>query len=142
MSSLFHPRRLRAASPFEPSSSIPTSQLGDWHRTTAPLSRTFAVTNSVPFAAMLLLACTAGGLLGIDVLGQLSLGILLGLAQVVLLLVTAGRFDHRSTRAQDAKCVPPEPRSLDQLYGIWDSYLYDRESSHTQQRSDIRTERR
>lgn len=80
---------------------VSAEELAELRQTIARLSRRFIVANAATFAVMVLLACTATRLLGTEIVGNLSLGMLLALAQGVLLLATAGQFDRRSTQLVD-----------------------------------------
>lgn len=78
-------------------------ELAVLRRRTLRITRGFALLNAVPFALTVVLACTAGGLLGTKVLGQFTVGMLLGVVQGALLLWTAARFDRRSAAWCDAE---------------------------------------
>jgi hypothetical protein len=102
MTSPFQPYRSRAAASGAPPSRFPAAtpvsavEFAGLRRTTLRLSRSFAAANAVFLGVMVLLACTADGLLGTEVVGRLNLGMLLGLAEGVLLLGTATWFDRAS----------------------------------------------
>ncbi|MFE9020978.1 hypothetical protein ACFYNL_20765 [Streptomyces sp. NPDC007808] len=59
-----------------------------------PPGRSFLLVNGLSFAVHLLLACTAQDLLGTRVVGQITFGVIALLAQVLLLLWTAARYDR------------------------------------------------
>lgn len=61
-----------------------------------PPGRSFALVNGLTFAVHLLLACTAEDLLATRVTGQITLGVVALLAQGLLLLWTAARYDRAS----------------------------------------------
>ncbi|MFF4259314.1 hypothetical protein ACFY1L_49935 [Streptomyces sp. NPDC001663] len=66
------------------------------------LDRAFLTSNATGLAVTLVLGATAGDLLARRLPGtQVTVGLVLYLAQVALLLVTARRFDRRSTRLLD-----------------------------------------
>ncbi|WP_051828410.1 hypothetical protein [Streptomyces bicolor] len=54
----------------------------------------FALVNGLTFAVHLLLACTAEDLLATRIAGQITFGVVALLAQVLLLLWTAARYDR------------------------------------------------
>ncbi|WP_354644536.1 DUF485 domain-containing protein [Kitasatospora camelliae] len=103
MSSPFQPHAQRAAAAPPPTAVPPAAhgELDALHDTRMRLARGFAVANGALFAVTLLLACTAGGLLGTEVAGRINLGMALGLVQGVLLLGSAALFDRRSRRTGD-----------------------------------------
>ncbi|MFD7908695.1 DUF485 domain-containing protein [Kitasatospora sp. NPDC059722] len=78
-------------------------ELAVLRRRTLRITRGFALLNGVPLALTVVLACTAGGLLGTKVLGQFTVGMLLGVVQGTLLLWTAARFDRRAAARCDAE---------------------------------------
>ncbi|MGW1620821.1 hypothetical protein [Streptomyces sp. NPDC002172] len=66
------------------------------------LDRAFLTSNAIGFTVTLVLGATAGDLLALRLPGtHVTVGLLLSLAQVALLLVTARRFDRRCTRLLD-----------------------------------------
>ncbi|GAA0700373.1 hypothetical protein GCM10010193_63900 [Kitasatospora atroaurantiaca] len=144
MSSPFQPYAQRPAAPAPPSGPPSTTlrrELAALHLTRLQLARGFAVANGLFFTAALLLACTAGGLLGTEVIGRINLGMALGLIEGVLLLGSAALFDRRSDRVGDrtaddlrTRSAGPDERHAatadghDPRYGsqyaAWDNYLY------------------
>lgn len=66
------------------------------------VDRAFVTSNAIGLAVTLILGATAGDLLALRLPGtHVTVGLLLFLAQVALLLVTARRFDRRCTRLLD-----------------------------------------
>ncbi|MGV9454876.1 hypothetical protein [Streptomyces sp. NPDC003635] len=59
-----------------------------------PPGRSFLLVNALTFAVHLLLACTAEDLLATRIAGQITFGVVALLAQVLLLLWTAARYDR------------------------------------------------
>ncbi|MEU5890632.1 hypothetical protein ABZ835_27860 [Streptomyces sp. NPDC047461] len=68
------------------------------------LDRAFLTSNAIGLAVTLCLGATAGDLLALRLPGtQVTVGLVLCLAQVALLLATARRFDRRCTRLLDPR---------------------------------------
>lgn len=82
-----------------------------------PSGRFFLLVNGLTFAVHLLLACTAEDLLATRIAGQITLGVVALLAQVLLLLWTAARYDrapygeaHDETPSDEASYGPQGER--------------------------------
>jgi uncharacterized membrane protein (DUF485 family) len=70
-------------------------------RTTMRFNRAFVVANAAVLVTVMLLACTSGGLMGTRLFGRINLGIVLGLVEGTLLLLSAARYDRRLRRNCD-----------------------------------------
>jgi hypothetical protein len=65
--------------------------------------RRFVIVNGAVFVLALVLDCSADGLPARQIAGEITLGMVLGVLQAVLLLVTAWRHDRLSTRHCDIR---------------------------------------
>ncbi|WP_052441753.1 DUF485 domain-containing protein [Streptacidiphilus anmyonensis] len=84
-----------------PPQATATPGLDALRRRVGRLDRALITVNAASFAALVLLAGAAPGLLAVDVVGQINLGLLLCAALGVVSLCTSIRYDRRYSREVD-----------------------------------------
>lgn len=96
-------------------------QLGDLRRKAGRLDRRLIIANALCFAALVVLAAAAPGLLATEVIGRVNLGLLLCGAMGVLAFATSTGYDRRCARDCDPEAdriraryeqetaAPPQP---------------------------------
>lgn len=82
------------------------------------LDRSLVTVNAASFAALVLLAGAAPGLLATELVGRVNLGLLLCAALVALSLYTAFRYDRRCTREVDPEAQRIRARHEEQAAAL------------------------